>query len=264
MDKETLIGKLKICGLVRRLTVLESVDSTNSYARSDGTDGLLVIAEKQCAGKGRAGRNWLSARGKGIYMSLNFRPSLMPSQIPWLNLAVSTGVAEAISLQGCSNVCIKWPNDILAGKRKIAGILIETSITGDSIGMATIGMGINTNYAAEELRGLNPRYDGTSIKAETGKPLEHETLIVSVLTEIKHAFNLLSEGKFEKIARLWWARSMFREGSRISFSRNGRRCLAVVAGIDRSGLLKVESGGETSLLTEADISLVEVENDSRD
>lgn len=128
------------------------VDSTMNQARQLAGSACphlsVVVADKQNAGRGRLQRNWLSAEG-GLYFSMVLRPELLPREAPLLNLAVALEVVA--TLEACCGVraAVKWPNDVLVKERKIAGILSQMEMEGESLTFLNIGVGINLNNAPE-------------------------------------------------------------------------------------------------------------------
>jgi BirA family transcriptional regulator, biotin operon repressor / biotin---[acetyl-CoA-carboxylase] ligase len=124
------------------------VDSTMNQARELASTGCphlsVVVADKQSAGRGRLQRNWLSAEG-GLYFSMVLRPELLPREAPLVNLAVALEVVA--TLEACCGIgaAVKWPNDVLVEERKIAGILSQMEMEGESLTFLNIGVGINLN-----------------------------------------------------------------------------------------------------------------------
>lgn len=167
-----------------RIAVIHTVDSTNDEVKrqaANGADsGLVVIAEEQTAGKGRLGRSWKSAPG-GIYFSILLRPELAPADVPGITLAVGLAVCLAIrEFTGCEAM-IKWPNDIIIGRKKICGILTEMAAQTDMVDYVVVGAGINVNN-----KSFAPEISqkATSLYIETGGELELSKLMQSVLKHI--------------------------------------------------------------------------------
>jgi BirA family biotin operon repressor/biotin-[acetyl-CoA-carboxylase] ligase len=123
-----------------------------NLARDLSTTGCphfsVVVADKQSAGRGRLQRNWLSAEG-GLYFSMVLRPDLLPREAPLVNLAVALEVVA--TLEACCGIraAVKWPNDVLVDERKIAGILSQMEMEGESLTFLNIGVGVNLNNAPE-------------------------------------------------------------------------------------------------------------------
>jgi BirA family transcriptional regulator, biotin operon repressor / biotin---[acetyl-CoA-carboxylase] ligase len=135
-----------------RIHYYTEVNSTMNQARDLATTGCphlsVVVADKQSAGRGRLQRNWLSAEG-GLYFSMVLRPDLLPREAPLVNLAVALEVVA--TLEACCGIraAVKWPNDVLVDERKIAGILSQMEMEGESLTFLNIGVGINLNNAPE-------------------------------------------------------------------------------------------------------------------
>lgn len=119
--------------------VPSTMDRAAAAARAGAPDGHVVLARRQTAGRGRAGRAWHSADDGGLYLSVVLRGFGGPAAAAGLTLAAGLGVAEAVRRLGAADVRLKWPNDVLLGDRKVAGILTEW--VGD--GAAVVGVGLN-------------------------------------------------------------------------------------------------------------------------
>src|SRR3989338_3167992 len=158
--------KTKILG--QRVEYFDSIASTMDAAFQLGVEGAaegtVVCAESQTKGKGRLGRSWVSPKAKGIYMSVILRPSLPPTDVAQLTLLSAVALCEAIERCCQIPVKIKWPNDILVGNRKIAGILTELSAEMDRVRFVAIGIGVNVNTTASQ---LPPQ--ATSVKIEADR-----------------------------------------------------------------------------------------------
>jgi BirA family biotin operon repressor/biotin-[acetyl-CoA-carboxylase] ligase len=110
-------------------------------------EGTLVVAESQTRGRGRKGRMWLSPPGDGIYASFIIRPPMPPAEASTITLLTAVAVAETLLTVTGLDVHIKWPNDIMIGPRKVAGILTEISTELDLINYVVLGLGLNVNTA---------------------------------------------------------------------------------------------------------------------
>jgi len=182
----------------RKIIYLDSVDSTNSYAKraAEGPfcEGTAVIAEEQSMGRGRLGRYWVSPKGKGIWMSILLKPEILPSDAPKFTIVAAQAVVNALWHSCGLPVRIKWPNDIIAGGRKICGILTEMSAAEDEIKYVVVGIGINANIEAAD---FGPEVSGvaTSVSIEKGKDISRKALAASVLTEFEKLYrNFVQEG----------------------------------------------------------------------
>ena len=145
-------------GLGHPLHLLSATSSTNDEAkraaRLGAPHGSTWVAEFTAAGRGRQGRTWVSPRGENLLFSVLIRSSAPPARLPLVSLVAGLAVAEAVQRAAPSaDVRIKWPNDVVvaagaARLQKVAGILVETSMTGDSRGRVVVGVGVNVHTRA--------------------------------------------------------------------------------------------------------------------
>jgi len=175
----------------RNVIYLDSTDSTNTYAKKMAEElfkeGTVIIADEQTAGKGRLGKHWVAARGKGIWMTIMLKPDILPSDAPKLTIAAALAVAKAISSCCRLDTSIKWPNDIVSGGKKLCGILTEMSAEADEIKYVIIGIGINANMGIEDF-GPEVSRTATSISIESGKTFSRKALTASVLYEFEELY----------------------------------------------------------------------------
>ena len=184
-----------------RLAYLPTVESTNTLAmqlaRERPDEGLVVLTDSQTAGKGRQGRRWVDAPGCNVLMSIVLRPSFPPHLLVMLaSLAVVDAIARACQEQAPAT--IKWPNDVLIGERKVAGILIETSHDAQGHLLAVIGIGINVNghieavaqYLAEQASHVA---HATTLETVCGHPVSREILIAYLLRSLEEAYLSLQQ-----------------------------------------------------------------------
>ena len=166
----------------------EEIDSTNTETRRlslKGVEqGLVVMAEKQIAGKGRRGRTWESPAGENLYFSILLRPELSPQKAPMLTLIMAYSVAKVLLDEGLP-VQIKWPNDLVLSKKKVCGILTEMHLQGSRVEDVVIGVGINVNTTKfpKEIQDK-----ATSIYMETGNKLTRDLLLQKVLAEFQEQY----------------------------------------------------------------------------
>lgn len=191
LTQEELEPLLDTSFLGRKIIYLESVESTNSYAKkiaeNSFVEGTVVFAEEQSSGRGRLGRYWVSPKGKGIWMSLLLKPEVLPADAPKLTIVAAQAVVNALFLNCGLSVQIKWPNDIVAGRRKLCGILTEMSAEEDEIRYVVVGIGINANLEAEDL-GTELSDTATSVSIEKGGRISRKALSAAVLTEFERLY----------------------------------------------------------------------------
>ena len=185
----------------------EEIDSTNMQAKTlaarGAPEGTLVVAERQTLGKGRRGRQWFSPEGDGIYISLVLRPTIPANEAARMTLMTAVAVADALLSLVDISVTIKWPNDILIGKKKLAGILTEMSTEMDTIDYIVVGLGLNVNTPKEAFPEMIQE-QATSLLNETGSRISRIALLQAFLTHFEKRYQMLTVGEgFKPIMRRW-------------------------------------------------------------
>ncbi len=139
---------------IERLEVYDDIDSTNSHLMREGQrgapSGTLCLAERQRAGRGRRGRTWVSPFGTNIYLSLLWRYPFGPAVLGGLSLAAATAVAGVLEAEGVPDIGLKWPNDVLWHRRKLAGLLLEVAGEAQGPSLVVLGLGLNTRLPATQ------------------------------------------------------------------------------------------------------------------
>ncbi len=194
----------KIIG--QRIAVLETTTSTMDEAFRLGmegaVDGTVVCAENQSKGRGRMGRAWVSPKGKGLYFSIVLRPSLPPGQLSQLTLMSAVALSEAIEKVCKVKALIKWPNDILIGGAKLAGILTELRAEVDQVKFIVIGIGLNVNTSQHQLT-----EGATSLKIACGETVNRIEVFQEILRSMERWYMKLLRQGFSDITCEWKARS---------------------------------------------------------
>jgi len=242
-----------------KLFFFDSVASTNTIAMdlaSQGcSEGTLVIADAQTAGKGRLGRSWVSPPGKNLYMSIVLRPRISPREATTLTLLSAVACVSAIRKTSNIPISIKWPNDLIVGQRKIGGILTEIRADIDRISQAVVGIGINVNIdkkdMPEEIREI-----ATSLFAETNDSISRTELAAVVIREFDMWYRLLlAEGK--KVILDEWRQMSSTIGRPVRVVTGDRTFEGVADGIDDEGLLIVKlADGSYRKISAGDVTMV--------
>jgi len=198
------LGKTRVIG--REITVFEKTTSTNDviekFARDGVKEGVVAFAELQTKGRGRLGRKWISPARKGLWFSILLRPPLRPVDATRLTVASATAVWRAIHSQTGLVPGIKWPNDILMGDRKVAGILTELRAELDRIQYVILGIGVDVNMTPSDFS-PDLRKLATSLRAELGKPVSRAELAAAILRELDADYQRVIAGQFPAIADEW-------------------------------------------------------------
>lgn len=223
----------------RRIHAYETTDSTMDVAQRLGAagepEGSVVVAEAQGRGRGRMGRTWVSPKGKGIYLSVILRPDLQLLEIPKITLVAAVAVAQAVESATGLKPEIKWPNDLLIGGKKIAGILTELNAELNRINTVVVGIGLNVNTPADKL----PAH-GTSLAEELGAKVDRLELARALLAHLDRTYaQFLQEG----IAPILedWRRFAGFLGRRVRVALEGRTLDGQAVDVDASGALLVRT-----------------------
>lgn len=176
---------------MNKLICLESVDSTNAYLmrNTELPHGTAVLANAQTAGRGRLGRDFFSAAGQGVYLSVLLHPDCAPEKAPSFTPNLAVAVSRAMS-----HVCgvtpeIKWVNDLLIGGKKVCGILCESVIENGSVRSIVAGIGVNVSAKTEDFPEPLREIAG-SIFSQTGKSVERGRLALEIINELEKMFEL--------------------------------------------------------------------------
>lgn len=132
-------------------TVPSTNDALKQQAEAGAPEGCTIMADEQTRGRGRRGKIWLSTKGKGVYMSLLLRPRWPAAEAGLIGMLAVIGVARALEAIGVGRIGVKWPNDVLADGKKIAGILVEPRLSRRLIDFVVVGIGINVRHGRGEL-----------------------------------------------------------------------------------------------------------------
>ena len=246
----------EIGGRTTRVEVYAELGSTNTRLRELAMEGApestVVVARAQTAGRGRLGRTWNSPPDAGLYASVLERPGIEAGRAHVLTLSAAIAVAEAVSGFGVSGVEIKWPNDVLARGRKIAGILTESSMLDGKIDSAVVGIGVNVRQAAvpEELTAR-----ATSLEAE-GVAVEPLRVLAKVLERLAVWRPRAESAGDEAILSRWLDLAPMAIGAEVHVDDGKSPYDAVTEGITDDGRLLVRrSDGRTEVLAAADVTL---------
>jgi BirA family transcriptional regulator, biotin operon repressor / biotin---[acetyl-CoA-carboxylase] ligase len=242
--------------LGRRIHYFPRLDSTNSHARrlaeQGSRDGEMVIAECQTEGRGRLGRVWVSPPHLNLYLSFILRPRLPPVCAPQITLMAAVALSDTIASFTAATPAIKWPNDILLGGKKVAGILSESSSTSERIEFVILGIGININYPVE----LMPeaiRNHATSLLAVNGKTTSREAFANRLIQDLDRCYGEIEESGFSAIAPRWEARFGLK-GKKVKVEVSDQILIGMAAGIDRDGaLIVIDERGKSHRVVAGDV-----------
>lgn len=255
------LDQTKVVG--RDIRVFQETTSTNDVmdklARDGVKEGVVVFAESQTKGRGRLGRKWMSPSGKGLWFSVLLRPDLRPQAATQLTVVAATALARAIRLQTGLVPEIKWPNDILLGGKKVVGILTELSAELDHIKHIILGIGVDVNLVSADLP-PDLRKLATSLRMETGQPVNRAELAASILRELDADYVRIGNGQFSAVADEW-ERQCVTLGENVSIQTGGLPMQGRAEALDEDGALLLRTQhGRLERIIGGDVVLERSEN----
>ena len=250
-------------GPSRPFRVLPSTASTNDDAMAwasedDGApEGACVVADQQISGRGRWGRSWSSAPGKALMFSLVLRPTEMPAErLGLLTSVMGVACAEAIAAVTSLAPAVKWPNDVEIRRRKVAGILFESRLTGHRPDVVVAGVGVNTHWTLDEIP-EEIRDTATSLAVEEAVPPRRGELLAAILERFESLYTGVRDGSgIEPLMARFDALSDI-NGAPITVTwPDGRVADAVAGGLSSTGGLNVIIDGAPHVVDVGEIARV--------
>jgi len=243
--------------------VLDSVDSTNRALMAAALDGApsgtLLCAEHQTAGRGRRGRAWHAVPGGSLTFSLLWRYDTGLQSLAGLSLAAGLAVARAVNRHSAHPVGLKWPNDVVVGPRKLAGILVEVQGDMDGAAVAVVGIGLNVRLGAAQREAID---QAVVDLAELGVKVGRNRLLADCLAELHAIGEQFRMHGFAALREAWQELDVYTGRSVVLSMPDGRTLHGVAAGVDDTGALRLRAapgaqpltltGGEMSLRLERD------------
>jgi BirA family transcriptional regulator, biotin operon repressor / biotin---[acetyl-CoA-carboxylase] ligase len=257
MDRDRLLQLRRAGWLGRSVECHDALESTNDRARAlleergRAAHGSVVFADEQTGGRGRLGRSWHSPRGAGLAMSVALWPDAPAETLACLPLAGSLSVAEALRAVVGLEALLKWPNDVLVGGRKIAGVLVESKFHGERFAGLVLGIGVNLSHREEdfpeELRPL-----ATSARIASGSAPDPEVFAAALLDALQPELDegLGSPGVWVRHAGHRW---VHRPGDALEVSTGGGLLRGRFSGVSGDGALLLEVDGMTRAVHHGDV-----------
>jgi BirA family biotin operon repressor/biotin-[acetyl-CoA-carboxylase] ligase len=214
-----------------------TMDVAAAAARSGVAEGYAIVAGTQTSGRGRRGRVWESPPGAGLYLSLLLRPPAGEARLlALLTLAIGVGVRRAIGYATGLAPDLKWPNDLVIGSRKLAGILAEGHAVATGAQAVVVGIGVNVRRAVMS-RDVSAR--ATSLEEELGRTVPPASCLEALLVEVASVYDDLRRGRADDILGEWLQASPSATGASVEWEGPGGTRRGVTAGVDRDGALIV-------------------------
>jgi BirA family biotin operon repressor/biotin-[acetyl-CoA-carboxylase] ligase len=254
---KTLRPGLRTHLLGNRVISFETIDSTNNCAKAvagcGGNEGTIVFAEHQTSGRGRHGRPWTANPNENLTFSIILRPSISPEHIQSLSLLSAVAIAEAVEREtGLRSEC-KWPNDLLIRSKKFGGILLEGSITRNSVEHVVIGIGLNINQVSfpPELADK-----ATSLRIESGRTIDRIAMLRAVLQSLERHYEETLPGGMSVVTSLW-LRYTSMLNKQVSVLRNGSEAITgIMKGLSPEGGIILHTNGTDRVLFAGDTTVL--------
>ena len=243
---------------VPEIHISQITESTNEDAKQELSllkkDFSIHLSEQQIAGKGRNGKPWVSPKEKNIYLSIAWNSKVNLSALEGLSLAIGTGVANCLNSFSKFPIEIKWPNDLMAKKRKLSGILIETQDLGGNVGVV-IGVGVNVHMTIEDGEEIDQEW--ISLDELSSKKNDRNEIVANLLGNIfevldsftKKGFIAFKE-KFEDMNYL--------AGKECTVNHEGNQKFGTVIGVNDIGELEIKQGSKYLTLRYGEVSIREL------
>lgn len=213
-------------------SVTSTMDVAAALAAEGAAHGVVVAARQQTAGRGRRGATWESPPGAGLYFSFIAKPSAA-SALTLITLAAGVGVRDGVAEATGLAADLKWPNDLVVNRRKLAGILAEGHVIGTPHQAVVIGVGVNLQPAAYP-PDVSAR--AASLEGELGRPVDRDAVLDAILRALWRRLATLDE-KPDDILQAWRAAAPSAVGTRVEW--DGRH--GTTTGVDETGALLVNT-----------------------
>lgn len=259
LDRERILAEISgdTGREIARIEVYDDIDSTNSYLLREAAEGApsgsLCFAERQTSGRGRHGRIWVSPFGTNVYLSLLWRYPFGPGRLGGLSLAAGAAVAGILEKEGAAEVALKWPNDVLWRRRKLAGLLLEVAGEAQGPSLVVVGLGLNTRLVKSRATDIDqPWVDLESIPGLAG--VGRNRLAGRLADRLIGAMLRYGNQGFGPFLPDWERFDLYR-GERVELRLGKQTKVGVHAGIDSQGALRLDTGGSIETYQAGEVSL---------
>ncbi len=242
LSKECISKNLESSFIGKNIYIFDSINSTNSKAiieaNNNAKDGSVFIAEYQSAGNGRIGRSWFSEKNKDVLMSILLYPNLQNKDISKLTLIAGLSICKILIEEFSLDCKLKWPNDIIIGKKKLCGILTKSLISDKKPQAVVIGIGLNVNSKNYP---LELSHKATSISLESGYLIDRSKLIAQILNRFEaYYLSFLSN----PIIPYEYNELCISLNRNVSFFKDGKKINGKAVSIDSFGNLLIKTNNK--------------------
>jgi len=247
----------------RQILVFDELDSTNAEAmrRADqgAAEGLVVFAERQRQGRGRRGRTWHTLAEDALAMSILLRPQLPPESVPQLSLVAAVGLHRALS-SFAPDIRLKWPNDLLHMKSKLAGILTEMRAEPGHVHAVVIGIGVNIRRPASGWP-ADIAQPVTDLASAAGRNIPRLEVVGKIIRALDTAYQCYLDEGLAPIRKAWWqAHAACHQ--RVRVHDGGHYIEGIAEALDDDGALLLRHDGELTRIIAGDLEVMDMGSDA--
>lgn len=257
LEKHAIINELGKLAHTFKLEVHDHIESTNTYLMrkidAEKSHATCVAAQLQTQGRGRRGRNWQAGLGASLTFSLLWRFQCGASALSGLSLAAGIALMRTLHAMGINNAQLKWPNDVLINREKLAGILIE--LQGDMEGPSTAVIGIGINLRLPENIKKQIEQPATDLASTSTQTIDPNTLLGTLLKHLAEVLTEFEQNGLHKLHSEWMQHHAYHLQQVRILMPDGREIFGVVQGISEDGTLLVETNNGLQRFVSGEISL---------
>jgi len=246
------LATLEVGSAIRLFKEVTSTnDALRELAKAGAPEGTVVIADEQKTGHGRHGKPRFSPPGVNLYASVLFRPSIPPRDVAGFSFVASLALSDAIKAEGLDST-IKWPNDVLVDKKKVAGTLVEFATIDTRVDYVILGVGVNVNVTHDALRAAlgSAGHAAGSLREAAGREIDRNRFAAAFLNHLDRWVKTYTTQGPDPLLAAWRDREIL-TGRRVEIRGEGATYQGRVLGVDREGhlLLRDPRGKRRRVLT---------------
>ncbi len=238
---------------LKGMTILDRVDSTNSWLGGRSSDPEVCFAEFQSAGRGRRGRSWVSPYAANLYLSLSWRFDEWPPGFTALGMVTAIAAVRALEGLGLQDVRIKWPNDLVAAGRKLGGVLIDIQGEPPGATRAVIGLGLNVRMPAAAAQEIDQPWMDLATLFD-GTPPDRNAVAAALVESLVSAMQEFAAQGFAAFTADWQALDLV-AGKAVALHSHDQTVTGVAAGVDEQGALLLKTPQGLKRFVSGDLSL---------
>jgi BirA family biotin operon repressor/biotin-[acetyl-CoA-carboxylase] ligase len=249
-----------VAARMEQLEVFAEIGSTNTYLLEQPAPAAgkhrVAIADHQTSGRGRQDREWISAPGSSLCLSLAYTFASRPDNLPGLTLAIGVAAIDALRHSGIDDVQLKWPNDLVALDGKLGGMLAESQFRGDTGAIVVAGIGINFELPVRLVQDNASRWAQRAVDLNTlaRRAPSREAISGALIDSLVESLTVFEAEGFSAFAPSWREHDWLR-GRHVTVEQTGGNISGTASGIDDDGALLLLDGGSVSRVISGSIIL---------